>query len=129
MTTSDLFNDIKNQIRIGLTKSQIQTGEEDENGHLIYKTVTKDEVTKRILELYDETVYQFQQVNAGANALEKILHRHCPDLEQKELLQEYIALEEEIKQDYTYRFEGDKEFEDEMRRETFRVIKGNKTDK
>lgn len=103
MTSGMLFNDYKEQIIRAVQKSQIMDGY-DENGPT-YKTVTKEEAVERVKELYDETIYQFEQVRTSGVVIEKLLHKYIPDLDEKKFLQEYILLVEEERLNCDYRFE------------------------
>ena len=130
-TSDNMFKDFKEQIIRAVSKSQIEEGE-DPNGRPIYKTVTKDEALKRVIEIYDETVYQFNMVNTGSRALEKLFLKYNPDIDSTTFLNDYMeAVEKERQKDretHTYNYNSDKEAENEQRRAMFSVIKGGKKD-
>ena len=129
MTTDDMFNRYKNEIKMALTKSKIYTGYEDENGHPVYETVTKDEIIEHILEIYDATIWEFIQVNTSGVVIEKLLHEYVPDLDEREFFQKYIQMVEKERIKSTYEFEKS-DIECEMERDIIRnslyVIDGGK---
>lgn len=126
MTSGILFNDYKEQIIRAAQKSQIMEGC-DENGHPLYKTVTKEEAVDRIKELYDETIYQFEQVRTSGIAIEKLLHRYIPDLDEKKFFQDYMDLVEEERSNSDYRFEITEDDRDILK-SIFTIIDGGKQD-
>lgn len=129
MTSDDKFNEYKEEIIMALTKSKIYSGYVDEEGHPVYEIVTKDRVIERILEIYDNTVWNFIQVNTGGIVLEKLLHQYLPELDDSEFFQKYIQMVEEERLKSTYRFEKseiDREIERDMLKKEFTVIDGGK---
>ena len=129
MTTGDKFTRYKNEIKMALTKSKINAGYDDEYGHPVYETVTKDEVIERILEIYDDTIWNFIQVNTSGVVIEKLLHEYVPDLDEREFFQKYIQMVEEERIKSTYEFEKsdiDREMERDIIRNGFYVIDGGK---
>ncbi len=127
MTSGILFNNFKEQIIKAALKSQIMDGY-DEKGNPLYKTVTREESVERIKELYDETIYQFEQVRTSGIAIEKLLHRYVPDLDEKKFFQEYMLLVEDERQNSDYRYETSEDDKDYLK-SMFTIIDGGKNNK
>ena len=124
MTSGDMLNDKKEQIRRAMVKSQISDGY-DENGY-IYKTVTKEEAVKQTMRIIDDIVYEFEELRISGIAIEKLLNKYVPDLDQKQFLHDYmIEVEKERAKGTSYHYE-ECDIEREMRKEQFEVINGGK---
>lgn len=124
MTSGMTFNDYKEQIMRAALKSQIMEGY-DEQGNPSYKTVSREVSAERIKALYDETIYQFEQLRTSGIALEKLFHKYVPDMDPKKFLQEYMVLveEERLNSDYEFEFTED---EREYKKSLFTIIDGGK---
>lgn len=117
MYTGEYLNQVKEQIRRAMEKSQI-VDYEDEQGNPIYKTVTKADAVEKVMGLFDSVAYHFFMDNASGCAMEKM---YGPV--ESERFQEYMKkLNEYLSKecDY-YRFENDEDI-----RDTFVVFDGGK---
>ncbi len=124
MTTGTKLNDMKEQIKMGLKASKVWVGE-NENGN-VYEVATKQEVTERILAIFDEAAYMVQDGTASGRAFERLIHELCPKVSDEEIFMRYMRLkDEEIGKYNDYIYEED-EFTKEEKRSGFRVIDGEK---
>ncbi len=126
MTTEKFLLTVKDQIKRGILKSEIAAGY-DENG-IIYQKVTKEEMVERILSLYDHVVYEFEQINASANALEALIHKYNPDLNKEEFMRDYIQIVEKYRLQSNCRLEeeSDNIEGNKNQKNRFKVIQGGK---
>ncbi len=122
MTSGDLFNNFKEEIKMALTESKISAGYEDKEGNTVYETATKDEIIQRILNIYDETVYQFIQVNTGAVVDERLRHKYVPDIDEKQFFADYCRLVEEERAKNTYIYEENR-IGDEFKKQAVKEMK------
>ena len=124
VTSGDMLNEKKEQIRRAMQKSQIVDGY-DENGY-IYKTVAKEDAVDQAMRLIDDIAFEFENLRISGVVVERLLSRYIPDLDQKQFLQDYMTeVEAEKAKGTTYHYEKD-DIEREMRKEQFKVINGGK---
>lgn len=127
--SGDVFNRYKEQVKMAMKFSKIEI-DEDANGP-VYETVTKDEAVSEVLKILDEMYYQLDQALSSGRAVEKLIHKYNPNLDEQQFLRDYMeAVAEERLKDNGYIYEDDKTSEEmrDERRKLFTVIEGGKRD-
>ena len=103
MTFGKKCMDYKDQIKHALNNEVIDAY--DEGGMPIYVKAEKKETTERIMEIFDEVVYQALQAMTSGRALERLYRdkvKREPDL------QEYMKIVEEERLKYNdYQYDGE----------------------
>lgn len=84
------FYQFKERIKMAMEQSKVAVGENSDG--LVYETVSKEEAVEEAMRIIDGIYYELSKSYATGRALETLIHRYIPDLDEGKFFDDYTEL-------------------------------------